>query len=96
MEQEGLRRGLEFLGDSGQSVEILVTDRHSQVKSYMKKQHPHVKHRFDTWHVAKGKQKPLSGQACGQHTDKDSILFHSDAKFFYVCTLIPCIISLIV
>lgn len=32
----------------------LVTDRHSQIKAYMKSEQPQIVHKFDVWHVAKG------------------------------------------
>lgn len=35
-------------------VSHLVTDRHIQVKAYMKSEQPQIVHKFDVWHVAKG------------------------------------------
>lgn len=54
MEKEGLERGLKFLQNKGMDVGTLITDRHTEVKSFMKKNHTAVDHRFDVWHVAKG------------------------------------------
>lgn len=54
MELEGLKRGLKFLHEEGIEVTDLVTDRHSQVKKYMRVEHPSINHWFDVWHVAKG------------------------------------------
>lgn len=55
MEQKGLELCLNYVSSRGLQVHTLVTDRHSQVKSYLKTKHPHIRHRFDVWHVAKGK-----------------------------------------
>ncbi|XP_077520956.1 uncharacterized protein LOC144132423 isoform X2 [Amblyomma americanum] len=54
MELEGLKRGLVFLADSNVQALELVTDRHTQVRSYMKKEQPDVTHLVDVWHVGKG------------------------------------------
>ncbi|XP_033756770.1 uncharacterized protein LOC117339337 [Pecten maximus] len=59
MELEGLKRSLRFLEEEGVSVSDLVTDRHSQVKKFMKTECPSINHWFDVWHVAKGVYKKL-------------------------------------
>lgn len=56
MELEGLKRGLEYLEDFDVTVDELVTDRHVQVKKYMKDEYIDKHHYFDVWHVAKGKR----------------------------------------
>ena len=35
-------------------ISDLVTERHSQIKAYMKKERTDINHWFDVWHVAKG------------------------------------------
>ncbi|KAG0434206.1 hypothetical protein HPB47_019271 [Ixodes persulcatus] len=55
MEQEGLRRSLDNMLNQGLIVGTLVTDRHIGVKAMMKNDYPDTKHRFDAWHLAKGK-----------------------------------------
>ncbi|KAK3107168.1 hypothetical protein FSP39_008415 [Pinctada imbricata] len=54
MELEGLKRCMALLDSEGIDVSDLVTDRHSQVKAYMKEEHININHWFDVWHVAKG------------------------------------------
>ena len=54
MELEGLKRGLTKLEEENIDVSHLVTDRHSQVKCYMRRDQPNIIHMFDVWHVAKG------------------------------------------
>ena len=55
MEYAGLVRALEFLADNSLQVGTLVTDRHKQITKYMRQSHPNVDHRYDVWHVSKGK-----------------------------------------
>ena len=54
MEKEGLVRVLKFLEDHGLQVEVLVTDRHTQISKWMRENRSEIKHYFDVWHVAKG------------------------------------------
>lgn len=63
MELEGLKRSMTFLRDYV-NVASLVTDRHSMVKKYMRDEHPHKKHYFDVWHIAKGTSN-FHLQLCG-------------------------------
>ena len=41
------------------SISSLTTDTHVQIRSYMKKEHPQIKHQFDVWHVAKNVKKKI-------------------------------------
>ena len=54
MELEGLKRCLRKLEEEGICVSDLVTDRHAQVKAYIRDEQPEITHWFDVWHVAKG------------------------------------------
>ena len=54
MEKEGLKQSMEFLGQYGLHVDVLVTDRHKQINKWLRETHPSVKHYFDIWHVGKG------------------------------------------
>lgn len=54
MELEGLKRSLTFLEDHGIAVELIVTDRHAQIKCFLRKEKQSIRHEFDVWHVAKG------------------------------------------
>lgn len=53
MELEGLKRCLAYLAENHVNMTDLVTDRHSQVKKYMR-ENTEIRHWFDVWHVAKG------------------------------------------
>ena len=54
MEKEGLERSLKYLTEEGLSVNTLITDRHVQIRKYMREKWPSLKHRLDGWHVGKG------------------------------------------
>ena len=54
MELEGLKRCLQTLEGEDVSISDITTDRHPQVKKFMREQHPEINHWFDVWHVAKG------------------------------------------
>ena len=54
IEKEGLERSLKYLTEEGLSVNTLITDRHVQIRKYMREKWPAVKHRLDGWHVGKG------------------------------------------
>lgn len=55
MEKEGLSRSPSFLTEEGLSIHTLITGRHVQLRKYMRKTWPAIKHRLDGWHVGKGK-----------------------------------------
>ncbi|CAN7945265.1 unnamed protein product, partial [Ixodes hexagonus] len=59
MEVEGMERCLSYLCAQDMRIDILVTDRHSEGKSSLKKNHPEINHRFDVWHAAKGVKKKI-------------------------------------
>ena len=54
MEKEGLIRSVGLLGDAGLAIESFVTDRHPQIKKYVREEMKDTTHYFDVWHVAKG------------------------------------------
>lgn len=54
MELEGLSRALKFLTKQSLEVGTLITDKHKQVRKFLRQQHPHKDHRYDVWHVYKG------------------------------------------
>lgn len=44
MELEGLKRGLARLQEEQIAISHLITDRHSQIKKYMRETHPNITH----------------------------------------------------
>ena len=55
MELEGLKRSLKCLEDSKLEIKTIVTDRHPSIQKFLRLSKKHVKHEYDTWHVAKGR-----------------------------------------
>jgi len=47
-------QALSSLKDCNVHEDILVTDRHVQIKKYLREEHQEIKHYFDVWHIAKG------------------------------------------
>ena len=54
MELEGLKRCLQNLKEDNITVSDITTDRHPQVKKFIREKQPEVRHWFDVWHVSKG------------------------------------------
>ncbi|XP_064630855.1 uncharacterized protein LOC135497260 isoform X2 [Lineus longissimus] len=55
MELEGLKRSMALLvTEKKLAIAEIVTDRHSQIKKYLRDKWPGVQHWFDCWHIAKG------------------------------------------
>ena len=54
MELESLKRQLLYLEGVNVKVTKLVTDRHTQVSSFMANEKKDIEHAYDVWHVAKG------------------------------------------
>lgn len=59
MKMEGLLRCLQKLEEEGVVISDLFTDRHPQIKAYIKKERINYSHWFDVWHVVKGVYKKL-------------------------------------
>ncbi|XP_061652519.1 uncharacterized protein LOC133488553 [Phyllopteryx taeniolatus] len=59
MELEGLKRCLALLQRKGVTMKNIVTDRHSQIKKFLRETHKDLCHWFDVWHVAKGIKNQL-------------------------------------
>lgn len=54
MEKEGLVRSVNFLQGEGIQIGTIITDRHVQIKKWIRENLCETKHSFDVWHVAKG------------------------------------------
>lgn len=65
MEKEGFIRLLSALQDKGVKIDIVSTDRHTQIRKLMRTnpQFNAIKHQFDPWHIAKGVCKKLNKAA---------------------------------
>lgn len=81
-ENEGLKRCLSLLADAGHAVDVIITDRHKQNEKHIKDNHPHVKHYFDVWHVAKGKHS-----LCVKCHVMMKLKVKSKLQFYFLTTL---------
>ncbi|XP_057310004.1 uncharacterized protein LOC130648002 [Hydractinia symbiolongicarpus] len=63
MEKWGLVTLLNKLRDHKVTVSALTTDRHVQIRAFMKKEHPEINHQFDVWHFGKSLKKSLTAAA---------------------------------
>ena len=54
MEIEELVRSMAFLESEGTPVATFETDRHDQVRKWLRENMSHMEHLFDEWHIAKG------------------------------------------
>jgi hypothetical protein len=63
MELDGLKHVLERLGDNQVPATSLTTDRHKQVRCYIRKERNDIIHQFDVWHVGRNIKKKLSKMA---------------------------------
>ncbi|XP_067268180.1 uncharacterized protein [Chanodichthys erythropterus] len=57
MEKEGLRRSVDLLEESGVKLDCVVTDRHPQIRQFLK--HRKINHCYDVWRLVKGLSKKL-------------------------------------
>jgi hypothetical protein len=59
------KKGLEVLLEKIQHIKIttLTTDRHVQIRAFLKNDHPNIIHQFDVWHFGKSIKKALSNLA---------------------------------
>ena len=59
MEKMGFKKGLAFLKDQGIIAEQIRTDRHTQIRKFMRGEQPNINHQCDVWHIAKNIKKRL-------------------------------------
>ena len=52
-ELHGLKNDLQRLYDNDINISSLTTDRHKQVKSFLRRNRKDIRHQFDVWHFAK-------------------------------------------
>ncbi|XP_069133572.1 uncharacterized protein [Argopecten irradians] len=69
MEKEGLVRAIHKLHQEHVVVDTIVTDRHVQIKKWVRETMVNTRHCFDVWHVAKGLKKKLVALAKEKECD---------------------------
>ena len=60
MELDGFRRVVDRLQEYGIKTGSITTDRHKQIRSYMRKFLKHILHQFEVWHVETFKTEVLA------------------------------------
>ena len=60
MELEGLQNTVKFFKGSGLKLSALVTDRHRQIRKWVRENMVGVLHYFDCWHIAKSIKRCLA------------------------------------
>ena len=59
MEKMGFQKSLTLLKNENIVPNQITTDRHSQIRKYMREEEPEIQHQFDVWHFAKNIKKQL-------------------------------------
>lgn len=59
MEKVGLQTLLEKFRKIPIPISTLTTDRHTQIRAFLRKHYPSISHQFDVWHFAKSVKKKL-------------------------------------
>ena len=59
MEKYGFKKVLQSIKDSDINITKITTDRHIQVKKYLREEEQDIEHQFDVWHFSKNIKKKL-------------------------------------
>ena len=59
MELDGLSNALQSSDDNVINISSLTTDRHKQIRSFLRKKQKDIRHQFDVWHFAKNIKKHI-------------------------------------
>nr|XP_057926407.1 uncharacterized protein LOC131127981 [Doryrhamphus excisus] len=65
MEKEGLKRGLDHLEKNDVKVDYILTDRHTQVQTFLRERG--ITQYYDVWHLEKALSKKLQALAKGKN-----------------------------
>ncbi|XP_057308001.1 uncharacterized protein LOC130645895 [Hydractinia symbiolongicarpus] len=72
MEKQGLIVVLNRLLENQLSIEGIATDRHVQIRMYMREERKDIKHHFDVWHMGKNIKRKLV--KCAKKTTAKDLL----------------------
>ena len=86
MEKEGFKRCLESLHGDGVEIDLIATDRHVSISSYMNKDHPEINHQYDVWHLSKWVVKKLTSKAQQKGCEELSPWIQSISNHLWWCT----------
>ena len=85
MEKQGLIKVLEKLNTCNVAIESLTTDRHSQIRKYLR-ENLNLRHQFDIWHAAKSVRSKLTKAAkLKSNNDLKPSIKSIDNHFWWCC-----------
>ena len=85
MELVGCKRTMEDLKRDGLEIQTIATDRHVQIRKYLKDEHPNINHQFDVWHLTKNVRKKLTAVANKKDTAEIMPWVKSIANHLWFC-----------
>ncbi|XP_060585693.1 uncharacterized protein LOC132741518 [Ruditapes philippinarum] len=85
MELEGLKRAISTVQDGGVKLSDITTDRHLQVRKYLRENEKEINHWFDTWHVAKSVKTKLATLSKKRGCEKVGKWLQSISNHLYFC-----------
>lgn len=85
MELTGLHNLLGTFEENGVEIDSLTTDRHVQVRCFMKNEKPEINHQFDVWHVGKNIKKKLSIAAKSRGCQDLNLWIKAIVNHFWWC-----------
>ena len=85
MELVGLQKVLETAEENDLEINSLTTDRHIQVRCFMKNEKPEINHQFDIWHVGKNIKRKLSHAAKNKKCEDLNLWIKAIVNHFWWC-----------
>ena len=85
MEKEGFERCLEEV-EKQVPVHRISTDRHISISSTMNKNHPHISHQYDVWHLSKSITKKLRNKAKLKGNENLALWIKSISNHLWWCS----------
>ena len=83
MEKYGFQKILHGMEARDVNIKQITTDRHVQIKKFMREERPNICHQFDIWHVCKNIRKKWSKAAKKKSTSSFKKLIKSICNYFW-------------
>ena len=83
MEKYGFQKILHGMEARDVNIKQITTDRHVQIKKFMREERPNICHQFDIWHVYKNIRKKWSKAAKKKSTSSFKKLIKSICNYFW-------------
>ena len=86
MELYGFCKVINSLINNGITINSIVTDRHTQIRKFLKDHLPNILHQFDVWHFCKNIKKKLCSRAkLKKHEDLQGWIKSITNHFWWSC-----------